>query len=108
MLPECLALNRFRLDRNLTWRAMATVVDQAHVDLSWRTLHYLCSHDPPARTRDRTLYQVRKLVAYIQAQGWMPPLPSDSEGASDAPSILRSHDARPARGRPRRPTGVRE
>jgi hypothetical protein len=113
MLPECLAINTLRLERDWSWKALADVMAEADVRMSWRTVHYLLTQDATQpRARDRTRHKLQKFVRYAQDQGWLPrtaPDPDAShEGETHAAPILRSHDARRPHARPRRPARVRE
>jgi len=106
MLPECLAINAVRLARDWTWRDVGHEMARAGVPMSWRTVHYLCTHDPPPlRPLDRTLHKLRTFVRYLVTKGWVPAPPP--EGDAHAAPVLRSHDPRPA-ARPRRPARLRE
>jgi hypothetical protein len=62
-LPECLALDAYRLDQDWTWAELAKAMERAKVPINARTLHYLLKRAPAdARMTDRTLYKIRKFL----------------------------------------------
>lgn len=67
MLPEFIALETYRLERNLDWQALATEMASAATLVPQGTLYYWCKDRAPQGTvpRDRTLHQVRKFLADV-------------------------------------------
>jgi hypothetical protein len=59
-------LNRFRLDRDLTYQALAADIEEKlGAKLSWRTLHALLN-TPPDRPRDRTIHKIRRYLDVVR------------------------------------------
>jgi hypothetical protein len=65
-LPECLALDAHRLDKDWTFKQLGADMARAGIALSPRTLHYLIKRAPAdSMPLDRTLYKIRKYLKLV-------------------------------------------
>lgn len=82
MLREFVALEAYRLERNLDWLRLSLEMGQARAGVPPRTLYYWCKDRAPKGTAplDRTMHRVRKFLVDVVK-------PSGALGAEDAAAL---------------------
>lgn len=82
MLVEFVALEAYRLERNLDWLRLSLEMAQARAAVPPRTLYYWCKDRAPRGTvpLDRTMHRVRKFLVDVVE-------PSGALGAEDVAAL---------------------
>jgi hypothetical protein len=66
-LPELIALNNLRLERDRTWIQLGDDMKQAGFAVPARTLHYLVRRKPAnSQPLERTLHKIRKYLEFVE------------------------------------------
>jgi hypothetical protein len=66
-LPECAALDQYRLEKDWTFDELAAAMSRAKLGIPARTLNYLLRSPGSIRPLDRTLFKIRKYLKRAQA-----------------------------------------
>jgi hypothetical protein len=61
--PELIALDRYRVEKDMTWHDLSAAMKAAGHAMPARTLHYLCRRsNEHAMMRDRTMFKIRAFL----------------------------------------------